>query len=137
LAYQFAGFFAKPPIDRQGNLPEGAVWRHIAEPFLGVGVRLPALIGERPAIADVQRLLRQLGLHRATDWLYVTYDCFGGDLDFVYGVGVRGGHHFGPLDESDWSKVEGVYLGLMGEFGVEPNDALRFAPFRRGFWGNA
>jgi hypothetical protein len=135
--YRFAGFFAKPWIDRPTSLPEGAVWRSVSVPFAGVGVRLPALIGQSPDPAEVERLLRQVGLHAATDWLYLTYDCWAGRIDYVYGLGVRSGHAFGPAKESDVSKVRAAYLELMGEFGVQPADALAFPPFVRGFWGDA
>jgi hypothetical protein len=133
--YRFAGFFAKPLIDRPARLPEEAVWRTISVPFEGIGVRLPALIGESPSPSEVNRLLQEVGLHAAMDWLYITYDCWAGRIDSVYGLGVRSGQFFGPVKESDISQVKAVYLALMREFGVQPDDALRFPPFVRGFWG--
>jgi hypothetical protein len=135
--YRFAGFFAKPLIDQPASLPEDAVWRSISLPFTGVGVRLPALIGESPAPSEVRCLLQQVGLHAATDWLYITYDCWAGRIDYVYGLGVRSDHTFGPVKEADISKVKTAYVELPGEFGVQPDDAIQFAPFERGYWGNA
>jgi hypothetical protein len=135
--YRFAGFFAKPSIGRPTSLPEGAVWRSIAVPFLGVGVRLPDLLGQSPDPAEVEYLLRQVGLNTATDWLYLIFDCWAGRIDSVYGLGARGGHAFGPTKESDLRQVRSAYLELMGEFGVRPADALAFPPFVRGFWGDA
>jgi len=135
VVYRFAGFFAKPVVDTPKTLPEGAVWRTISVPFKGVGIRLPALIGETPEPAKVKRLLAQLGLQAAMDWLYLTYDCWGGQIDYVYGLGVRGGEAISPVEENDDSKVETAYVALMGDFGVQPADAKRFAPFIRGFWG--
>jgi hypothetical protein len=133
--YQFAGFFAKPVIDLPEILPEGAVWRTISIPFQGVGVRLAALLGESPEPRRVNGLLEQLGLQDSIDWLYLTYVCWGGQLDYVYGLGVRGGQAIGPIEESDEARVDDAYLELMGQFGVEPADARRFPPFIRGFWG--
>jgi hypothetical protein len=135
VTYRFAGVFARPAIPRPKVLPSGAVWRDIAKPFAGVGVRLPALIGETPAAADVESLTRQLGMDAADCWLYLTYDCWGGSIDFVYGLGSQGGVSFGPVEESALDKVETVYVGLMGRFGLPAEDALRFQPFERGYWG--
>src|SRR4051794_11708705 len=81
--YRFAGFFAKPPLDPPACLPEAAVGRSVSVPFAGVGVRLPALIGGSPDPSEVGRLLRQVGLHAAPDWLDIAYDCWGGRIDQV------------------------------------------------------
>jgi hypothetical protein len=135
VAYQFAGFFAKPAIDRPDYLPEGAVWRSISVPFEGVGVRLPAMIGQSPDPRKVGRLLREVGLQTASDWLYIDYCTWAGRIDCVYGLGVTAGRAFGPLYESAIDRTKETYLELMGEFGVEPADAMRFPPFERGFWG--
>jgi hypothetical protein len=134
--YQFAGFFAKPSIDPPKTLPSGAVWRSISVPFDGVGVRIPALLGESPEPSEVHRLLEQLGLDVGSDWLYLTYDCWGGQVDYVYGFGMRGGQAFGPQVADD-SQAQAVYIDLMGEFGVLPADAIQFPAFVRGFWGES
>ena len=135
MAFWFSGFFARPPVSRPETLPEGAVWRQISAPFAGVGVRLEHLSGKKPAPDRVEALARQLGIARATDWLYLTYVCWAGRVDSVYGLGVRGGRLFGPIVESAVRLARDAYLELMGEFGVGPADALRFPPFERGFWG--
>ena len=135
MGYRFAGFFAKPTIDRPESLSEGAVWRSISAPFEGVGVRLPALIGKSPDPAEVDRLLQEVGLRTAHDWLYIDYCTWAGRIDCVYGLGVAAGRAFGPLKESDVNKAKASYLTLMSEFGVQPADALGFPPFARGFWG--
>ena len=98
-------------------------------------MRLPALVSEAPAAADVQRLAQQLGLHAADCWLYLTYDCWGGDIDFVYGLGSRGGVPFGPVKEDAHEDAEAAYTGLMEKFGISASAALRFEPFMRGYWG--
>jgi hypothetical protein len=89
MAYQFAGFFASPAVPRPNVLPAGAVWREVVSPFIGVGVRLPALIGKTPARPDVEALARQLGVDAADRWLYITYDCWAEGLTSFMGS-VRG-----------------------------------------------
>jgi hypothetical protein len=137
MGYQFAGFFAQPALVRPDSLPQHAAWREIDTPFTGVGVRLPALIGRTPPPGEVQALARQLGLHAAASWLYLTYDSWGGRIDFVYGLGSRGDVPFGPVEEDNVEKVEAAYIDLMGQLGVSAEGALRFAPFERGYWGGA
>lgn len=135
MAYRFTGFFARPVMQPPASLPEGAVWREIRRPFRGVGVRLGEMIGQIPSEAEVEPLLARLGLDRADDWLFLSYDCWAGQIDSVYGFGSRGGRRFGPVHEEDWAKVEAAYVGLMEEFGISEDDALHFQPFWRGFWG--
>jgi hypothetical protein len=137
MAYWFSGFFAKPAVSRPDELPEGAIWREIGAPFCGVGVRLDSLQGETPNPKKVVALTEQPGIARAVDWVYLTYVCWAGRIDFIYGLGARGRWYFGPIEESDVDFTKDVYLELMGEFGVEPVDAMRFPPFDRGFWGEA
>jgi hypothetical protein len=135
--YRFAGFFAKPIIARPESLPGGVAWRCIAVPFEGVGVRVAALIGQSPELTEVNRVRTQVGLQDATNWLYLTYDCWAGRVEYVYGLGSRSGVPFGPVKESDISRVPAAYVAVMGSFGVQPADALRFPPFVGGFWGEA
>jgi hypothetical protein len=107
--------------------------------FVGVGVRVPTLIDPEviPPLDDVQALARSLGIFAADRWIYLYYVCWGGDIDFVYGLGSRDGALFGPVEESDHGKAEAVYTGLMEDFGISEEDAQRFEPFVRGFWGDA
>ncbi len=133
--YRFAGFFAKTSIEQPDALPEGAVWRSISAPFVGVGVRLPAMIGESPDPADVDCLLREVGFNTTYDWLYLDYCTWAGRINYVYGLGVAGGRAYGPVSEADVNKAQTAYLTLMSEFGVQSADALGFPPFVRGFWG--
>ena len=137
MAYRFAGFFARPAVPRPAVLSQDAVWREIAVPFVGIGVRLPSLFREDdlPAICEVHALARQLGLEESDCWLYLTYICWGGDIDFVYGFGCRAGVKFGPVKEFAGDKVEGAYTGLMAQFGISADEALRFEPFERDYWG--
>jgi hypothetical protein len=135
--YEFTGFFARPGISRPMALPPGAVWREITSPFVGVGVRLPDSNDEPELLAppDVEALARQLGLEAADCWVYLTYVCWGGDIDFVYGLGSHRGRRFGPVKEDEHGAVEAAYTGLMEQFGVPAEVALQFEPFRRGYWG--
>jgi hypothetical protein len=134
MAYEFKGFFAKPPVPQPVGLPTGAVWRVIGAPFRGVGLLLPEPFSRTPEVPEVWQLAHQLGLAGA-DWLYLTYLCWGGRIEFVYGFGACGDRTFGPVQESDPHAVEGAYTVLMGEFGVSAADAHYFPPFVRGFWG--
>jgi hypothetical protein len=134
MAYEFEGLFARPPVVRPGGLPEGAVWRAIDTPFRGVGLLLPESFGRTQDVAAVWQLSQQFGFASA-DWLYLTYLCWGGRIDFVYGFGSRDGRAFGPITESAPDAVQGAYTRLMNEFGVSAADALNFPPFVRGFWG--
>lgn len=134
MAYWFSGFFATPPVEPSTDLPEWAVWRGVTSPFVGVGVRIADLQGKTPSAEEVHSLARQLGIGHA-DWIYLTYTCWAGRVDFVYGLGVRGGQPFGPVEEDRLSHTRDSYVGLMGEFGVSPGDAMGFPPFERGFWG--
>jgi hypothetical protein len=135
MAYWFAGFFVKPPFNPPTVLPEGAVLRNITVPFVGVGVRVSALLGKTPSAEAVDLLAEQLGISHAGDWIYLTYTCWAGRIDSVYGLGSSGGQRFGPIEEDAVARTKDAYLQLMGEFGVSPEDALRFPPFERGFWG--
>ncbi len=75
MAYRFAGSFAKPLIDHPVDLPGDTMWRTISAPFVGVGVRLPSLLGESPDPWQVGRLRCRVGLHAAREWLDLMYDC--------------------------------------------------------------
>jgi len=135
MTYQFAGFFVATPMPIPRSLPQAATWREISSPFLGVGVLLPHLIGKVVQPDEVQSLAREIGITDGRSWLFLQYDCWGGEIDFVYGMGVSGGVSFGPVEESDRATVEAAFTQVMGQFGVDPQAALNFAPFERGFWG--
>lgn len=134
MAYRFAGFFARPLLERPTVLPDTAVWREITTPFIGVGVRLLGLADAKPGRDEARKLLADVGLGGADDWLYLSYVTWAGRIDNVYGLGASDGREFGPVSESDGDTVRTAYLGLMGEFGVAPADALNFPPFARNFW---
>jgi hypothetical protein len=133
--YVFSGFFARPAVPRPVSLPPGAVWREIATPFAGVGVRLPRSDDSLLTPTEVEALARQLGLDAANCWVYLNYVCWGGAIDFVYGLGSRHGVPFGPVKELPFGALEAAYTGLMERFGVPAEVALRFDPFTRGYWG--
>lgn len=137
MAYWFAGFFAQPVIRKPVNLPADASWREISSPFIGIGVRLEHLIGEQPTREAVKEIARELGLEESVCWLYLTYTCWAGKIDFVYGLGMRNGVPFGPLSESEQGRTELVYTNLMSHLGLLPEQAMQFEPFERGYWEKA
>lgn len=130
MAYEFTGFFAKPVVSQPDSLPSGAVWREIEVPFVGVGVRLPKAVDRRLPPNQVASLAKSLGLDAADAWIYLTYLCWGGSIDFVLGLGIRDGVPFGVSKEDADTSAKAAYVGLMERFGVSSADALRFEPFR-------
>ncbi len=137
MSYSFAGYFARPIISQPPVLPSGSVWREVSAPFKGVGVLLPEWVGESPSAVDVRGLAKKLGLDKAETWLYLTYDCWAGGIDYVYGLSVRGDVLHGPVKgaDGDVPNAHQTYTELMEQWGVSPEDAHSFAPFDRGFWG--
>ena len=135
MAYQFAGFLV--PTDKDivsaTAMPEGAIQRPITKPFVGVGIRLPAWIGKAPSVDQINALAAELGLTKAESWLYMGYDTWG-RVDSVYAAGVSSGEPFGPIDDSNIETVEATFIQTMSRIGVSRENALRFAPFERGFW---
>lgn len=135
FVYEFTGFFARHDVSRPLSLPPDLVWREIASPFAGVGVRLPDSDGSLMSQSEVEAIARELGLHAAECWLYLNYVCWGGAIDFVYGLGTRRGVPFGPVQEDSSGVVEAAYIGLMEQFGLSATVAMQFEPFTRGYWG--
>lgn len=133
--YRFAGFLSPSRIARPASLPADAVWREIAVPFEGCGVRLPEFIGTTPAIETIRELSATLGFDSADTWLYLTYDCWAGRIDFVYGFGQRHREPFGPVKENSPPALEAAFTSLMANLGLSAEQAVRFPPFERGFWG--
>ena len=78
---------------------------------------------------------RQLGLQPA-DWIFLVYDCWGGQIDCVYAIGCCSGESFGPIDVSDLSKVEQAYVDVMARLNISRTMALDFELFKRGYWGD-
>jgi hypothetical protein len=135
VTYRFAGFLCPSRIERPATLPPGAVWREIEAPFAGTGVRIPELVGKSPEVEVVQKLAEALGLGASRTWLYITYDCWGGQIDSVYGLGLAKGASFGPIEEDSRAGVKGTFTQLMAHLGLTPEQAMQFPPFERGFWG--
>src|SRR5262245_15056499 len=106
MGYRFTGFFARSVIERPAILPAEAVWREVAVPFVGVGVRLPGLAGSSPGPDEARRLLAEVGLGGAADWLFIDYATWAGPIESVYGLGSSGGRAFGPVGESARDAVE-------------------------------
>jgi hypothetical protein len=119
VAYEFTGFFARPSVPQPAALPQGAVWREIATPFVGVGVWLAGSDARLLPPAQAEALARQLGLDAAECWVYLTYVCWGGQIDFVYGLGSRRlvehglNVPFGPIKEDAQQEVDAAFTGLM------------------------
>lgn len=137
MTYRFAGFLSPCRIERPATLPAGAVWREITTPFGGSGVRLSGLIGQAPTVEVIHELARTLGFDSTDTWLYLTYDCWGGQIDFVYGVGLDAGEPFGPVEADARNVVEAAFTSLMAKLNLGAEQAMLFAPFERGFWGEA
>jgi len=135
VGYQFAGFFARQSSPPPPDLPSDAVWREITSPFIGVGLLLPALIGKVIKEDRVMGLAETYGLANVPTWIFLIYDCFGGQIDFVFGLGMSNGEPFGPIEDSSLARVAGSYTTLMSHFGLSEDEALAFPPFERGFWG--
>lgn len=135
IGYQFAGYFAQGSVPQPVDLPPGAVWKEIAAPFEGVGVRLPMWITKTPPVAEVEAMARRLGVQHAETWIYLSYETWGGAVDFVYGLGPQAGTAFGPVEDSTYESVEATFTGLMNRLGVSAEDAFEFPPFARGWWG--
>lgn len=133
MTYQFAGFLADTVLPEPINLPNGASWRAIDSPFRGTGVLLPQFIGKSPEAQEVQYLAESLGFSAAPRWLYLTYDCWAGEVDFVYGLGLGSESSIGPIEESDGAQAE-IFVRLMGFLGVEDWQAFALPFFERGFW---
>ena len=136
MSYEFTGFFAAPAIQRPITLPEGTVWRNIETPFVGVGVKLVERDNDAPlpSQTDVLGLLRQVSLSDAQRWLFLTYVCWSGLIDFVYGMGSRDGQIFGPAQDDEVDSAGPLFASLMKQFGVDLGDRIYFAPFVRGYW---
>ena len=135
MAYRFAGFLAPSDTDliHCAALPADAMVRRITVPFRGVGIRMPSLVGKTPAADEVRRLAAATGIAQARSWLYIDYATWG-QIDSVYAYGVQDAREFGPIDDANLETVKATFVEIMARIGVDAPDALRFAPFERGFW---
>ncbi len=132
MAYRFVGFFARPVMKRPIELPEGAIWREILHPFVGVGIRWLTVSDHKPDVVRAEELLQEVGLGSASDWLFLTYQTWAGRIDSVYGVGNCSGKEIAPPESSE--DAETTYVKLMSMFGLSSEGARDFTPFARGFW---
>ncbi|MBM3978831.1 MAG: hypothetical protein FJ304_00835 [Planctomycetes bacterium] len=135
MSYRFTGFFARPDLAAPTLVLPYAVWREITAPFVGVGLRVTGLANDESAPDEAQRLLADVGLSDAADWLYLHYSTWAGQIECVYGLGVVAGQSFGPVRDDSRNGTRQAFLQLMANFGIAPADALAFPPFVRGFWG--
>lgn len=134
MAYRFAGFFVRGGAISPGDLMNRHVLREIDEPFDGQCILVPEYIGAAPDRAAITGLSTAYGFD-TRDWLFVVYDCWAGQIDYVYALGVHDNSVFGPICEADHSRASDAYIQAMGSFGVSRDQALQFKPFERGFWG--
>jgi hypothetical protein len=132
MTYQFAGFMAAARLPKPERLPQRSVWKDIRKPFIGVGLFLPEFIDKQPEPRLITQLASEYGFSASPSWIYLTYTCWGGSVDFVYGLGARNGHSFGPDASDDFA--ESTYVELMKSFGLSESSASNFEPFYRGFW---
>lgn len=86
-------------------------------------------------LSAITELATGLGINGRVPWLFMQYDTWGGELDFVFGLGVTSAGPFGPFEESARGQVEPIYINLMSQLGVGADEALEFEPFKRGYWG--
>jgi len=135
MAYQFAGFLVPTELDivSLAAIPADAICRPITAPFVGFGIRLPALIGKSPPMSQISALAAEIGIAKAHSWLYIGYETWG-RIDSVYAAGVQEGTAFGPIDDTNIQTVEATFVQVMSRIGVSPENALGFDPFKRGFW---
>ena len=136
MAYQFAGFFIKGKTYQFLELPSNAVVRQITSPFDGVGIRLPAYIGQTVTTEDVLQLSKSIGVSQSAEWIFIQYDCFGGQIDFVSGMTCSQADASPYKEDSSYDTVRQSFLNLMQSFGVDHENAINFLPFKRGFWGD-
>jgi hypothetical protein len=136
MAYQFAGFFIKGKTHQLLELPNNAVVRQITSPFDGFGMRLPAYIGQTVTMEDVLQLSNSIGVSQSAEWIFIQYDCFGGQIDSVSGVTCSQACPSPYKEDSNYDTVQQSFLNLMQSFGVDHQDAINFPPFKRGFWGD-
>ena len=125
MAYEFAGFLAPTEQDfvSLATMPADAICRHISSPFVGVGVRFPALIGKSPPMSQIEALATEIGIAKAPSWLYLAFDTWG-RIDSVYAIGVQEGTAFGPIDDTNVETVEAAFVQVMSRIGVSPENAL-------------
>jgi hypothetical protein len=136
MSYQFAGFFTRSTVTLK-ELPMDAIANQIVTPFIGTGVKIHSLIGKTHAVSELHELARKIGVTVADQWLYLTYDCWAGEIDYVYGFTANEGVLSPPLEASSYDSVKITYLTLMSQFGISKLDALAFAPFTRGFFSDS
>lgn len=135
MGYQFAGFFITSRISMSESLQKNAIWRDIAAPFQGTGIFTSHLVGKDMAPEIVLSLAQEIGITGEDTWIFLQYDCWGGMIDYVYGMGVAKGTSFGPIEDSAHDTVEATYVELMERLDISAENSLNFAPFERGFWG--
>jgi len=74
----------------------------------------------------VNALTDELGVAKASSWLYIGYEVWG-QIDSVYAVGVQDGAAFGPIDDSNPQTVESTFVDVMSRVGVNRENAFDFA----------
>ena len=139
MGFQFSGFFVKDisiaTLDRSVDGVE--IIKEINAPFKGVGISVPKFISKDPSLKELEELASAIGLKLENEWLFMVYECFGGQIDYIFGYINDSGRSVGPIQESALTKVENIYINLMADFNVNEKEALAFEPFERGYFSGS
>ena len=82
---------------------------------------------------EATKYLHSLGISN-TDWIFLVYVTWAGQIDYVIAIGSRSGERFGPI-EADGDPAEDAFFEALDAFGLPAGSGVVFAPFERGFWG--
>ena len=135
MSFQFSGFFVKKRVPRDINKHKD-VEKVVAidKPFSGVGISVPKFISKDPTQDELLALASNLGITDGLDWMFIVYECFGGQIDYLFGYQNKNSQTFGPVQDSALDTVENSYIEFMHNFGVGKNKAIKFVPFERGYF---
>jgi hypothetical protein len=143
MTYLFKGYFIqgfdaeKIDLHDLAVIDNDAVVKEIENPFLGVGIRIPnypVQQNENISADKIINLAERLGFSEKK-WIFLDYQCWGGNLADVMGFVHTGSGNFELLSSDNNQDANMVYKELMVHFGVAEKAAFDFPPFYRGFWG--
>lgn len=135
MGYQFSGFFVKDTKpDQINSLDEIEGIKLVEKPFKGIGISVPKFKSKDPSDDELFKLANDIGLTPKMEWMFIVYECFGGQMDYLFGYINKNNETIGPVQESAWDKLESAYIEFMHSFGIGKNKALKFEPFERGFF---
>ncbi len=135
MSYQFAGFFVKG-FEKDKLVLSDIEFdvKSIENPFCGIAIRFPEYFGKQPELKKVCDLSVSLGFGKSAEWIFLVYDCWAGQIDYVWGFVHTSRGDLGPFSDSSFENVKQVYIELMAHFGISKDRSLDFPPFYRGFW---